>query len=113
MKYVLTDKQKNALYWVIDNLIKSTFQSIIEDSEEWGLGEMHEFELVNSIKDIKINRIVTHTNIKVYVDIYTPMANVFEREDYFEIISEYTYRISETIPNVQIIINDIILDENN
>ena len=34
MKYVLTDKQKNALYWIIDNLIKSTFQSIIEDSEE-------------------------------------------------------------------------------
>ena len=28
MKYVLTDKQKNALYWIIDNLIKSTFQSI-------------------------------------------------------------------------------------
>jgi len=112
MKYVLTDKQKNALYWVIDNLIKSTFQSIIEDSEEWGLGEMHEFELVNSIKDIKINRIVTHTNIKVYVDIYTP-TNVFDKEDYFEIISEYTYRISETIPNVQIIINDIILAEHN
>ena len=100
MKYVLTDKQKNALYWIIDNLIKSTFQSIIEDSEEWGLGE------------IKINRIVTHNKIKVYVDIYTP-TNVFDKEDYFELISEYTHRISETIPNVQIIINDIILDEHN
>ena len=73
---------------------------------------MHEFELINSIQDIKINRIVTHTKIKVYVDIYTP-TNVFDKEDYFELISEYTHRISETIPNVQIIINDIILDEHN
>lgn len=112
MKYVLTDKQKNALYWIIDNLIKSTIQKIIEDSEEWGLGEMHELEIINSIESIKINRIVAHTNIKVYVDIYTPV-DFFDKEDYFEIISEFTYQISKTIPNVQIIINDIILAEHN
>jgi hypothetical protein len=91
---------------IIQNLINDGLESIRNDSEEWGLGEMDELEEINSIDKIVINRMTTVNKIKVYIDIHKNS----NRYDFDNIRAELQYRINEWIPNIEIYINEIVDD---
>jgi len=91
---------------IIQNLINDGLESIRNDSEEWGLGEMDELEEINSIDKIVINRMTTVNKIKVYIDIHKNS----NRYDFDNIRAELQYRINGWIPNIEIYINEIVDD---
>jgi hypothetical protein len=105
MKIIINENQIDQLKVHIQNLIDSELGNLREESMEWGLGEMNDYEELSSVNKIVVDRIVPHNGIKVYVDFY---VNDEEREDYNNIRAEIQYRISEWVPNVKIFFNDII-----
>jgi len=106
-KYVINDNQLQVLGNHIQSLIDSSLNSIREDSEEWGLGEMAEIDEIESIDSITIDRIVPHISIKVYIDIHTNS----DREDFDSVRSEIQYRLEPWVPNIKVFINEIIPDK--
>ena len=104
MKVEINDKQLEKIHIIIQGLIDSELNSLREESEEWGLGEMDEVHEINSINKIVIDRISPFQGISVYIDIYTNTG----REEYDNVRGEIQYRISEWFPNVKLFINEII-----
>jgi hypothetical protein len=70
MKYVVTSEQVESLKNNIQTFIDYSLNSIREQSEEWGLGEMDELDEIDSIDKIVIDRIVTYSRLVVYLNIY-------------------------------------------
>lgn len=108
MNIEITNKQLEKLSSIIQGLIDSQLNIIREESEEWGLGEMDEYDEVNSVDKIIIDRIVPYSKIKVYVNLYRNS----DREEFDNIRAELQYMINEWLPNVELYINQII-DTNN
>jgi len=104
MKIIITENQIDKLQVHIQNVIDSELDSIREESQEWGLGEMDELDEIDSINKIVIDRIVPHIGIVVYIDIYSKT----DRDDFDNIRAEIQYRVSEWVPNVKLFINNII-----
>jgi hypothetical protein len=103
MKYIINDDQLSILENHIQNLIDSSLNSIREESEEWGLGEMDDIDEIESIDSITIDRIVTYNGTKVYINIHSNS----DREDFDNIRAEIQYRLEQWIPNVKLFINEI------
>ena len=92
---------------IIQNLINGALDSIREESEEWGLGEMDELQEIESINKIVIDRIYNQANrIYVSVDVYTNSR----RQVFDNVLSEIRYRTQEWVPQVVIIENEIVND---
>jgi len=104
MKVEINDNQLEKIHKIIQGLIDSELNSLREESEEWGLGEMDEIDEISSINKIVIDRISPFKGINVYIDIYSNTG----REDYDNVRGEIQYRISEWFPNVKLFINEII-----
>lgn len=104
MKVEITNKQLEKIHKIIQGLIDSELNSLREESEEWGLGEMDEIDEISSINKIVIDRISPFKGISVYIDIYSNTG----REDYDNVRGEIQYRVSEWFPNVKLFINEII-----
>ncbi len=104
MKYIIDQKQLEKTKNLIQGLINSKLDSLREESEEWGMGEMDELHEVQSIDKIKINYITLSDKIKVYVDIYKSQ----NRSDFDNITEEIQYRIEDLLPNIELYINDVI-----
>lgn len=100
MKYTITENQYNLLQKHIQNLIDNELGVIRDESLEWGLGEMDELDEIDSIDKITIDRL---QGFDVYVNIYSQT----KRQEFDNIISSIEYGVSEWIPNIKIIINDI------
>lgn len=107
MKVEINDKQLEKVHKIIQGLIDSELNSLREESEEWGLGEMDELDEIDSISKIVIDRISPHQGISVYIDIYSDTG----REEYDNVRGEIQYRVSEWFPNIKLFINDIIRHE--
>jgi hypothetical protein len=105
MKYIITESHFGQLKNHIQNLIDSELDNLREESMEWGLGEMDEYEEISSINRIEVDRIVPYTGIKVYVNLY---VNNEDREDFNNVRSEIQYRVSEWVPNIVILIDSVI-----
>lgn len=105
MRYIISESHIEQLKLHIQNLIDSELDNLREESMEWGLGEMDEYEEISSVNRIEVVKIVPYTGIKVYVNFY---VNNEEREDYNSIRAEIQYRVSEWIPNIKIFIDEII-----
>jgi len=106
-KYIIKDNQLQVLGNHIQSLIDSSLNSIREDSEEWGLGEMDELDEIESIDRITIDRIVPYTGTNVFIDIHSNT----DREDFNNIRAEIQYRLEQWIPNVKLFLNEIIPNE--
>ena len=104
MKYIIDQKQLEKTKNLIQGLINSKLDSLREESEEWGMGEMDELHEVQSVDKIKINYITLSDKIKVYVDIYKSQ----NRSDFDNIRGEIQYRIEDLLPNIELYINEII-----
>jgi len=105
MKIIINEDQIDQLKVHIQNLIDSELDNLREESMEWGLGEMDEYEELSSVNKIVVDRIVPHNGIKIYVDFY---VNNEDREDFNNVRSEIQYRLSEWVPNIKIFFNEII-----
>ena len=105
MKYIITESHFGQLKNHIQNLIDSELDNLREESMEWGLGEMDEYEEISSVNRIEVDRIVPYTGIKVYVNLY---VNNEDREDFNNVRSEIQYRVSEWVPNIVILIDSVI-----
>jgi hypothetical protein len=70
MKYEITEKQLEKLKKVIQGFIDSALDSLRKMSEDWGLGQMDEYDEVRSVEKIVVDRIVPYTGINVYIDMY-------------------------------------------
>jgi hypothetical protein len=103
MKVEINDKQLEKVHKIIQGLIDSELNSLREDSEEWGLGEMDELDEIDSVDKIIINRISPHQGISVYIDIYTNTG----REEYDNVRGEIQYRVSERFPKIKLFIKEI------
>ena len=112
MKYSVREKQ---LLPIIQNLIDSNVEKMIQESDDWGLGEMYELEVLRSLDHIKVDRITLGDKIKVYINIY--LKNFFD--DMQDIRAELQYRLEEWIPIIEIYINELrrlddsVIDINN
>lgn len=104
MKYIIEDNQLQVLGNHIQSLIDTSLNSIREESEDWGLGEMDELDEIDSIDSITIDRIVPYIGTKVYIDIHSKT----DREDFDNTRAEIQYMLEQWIPNIKLFINEII-----
>jgi len=103
MKYIIKNNQLQVLGNHIQSLIDSSLNSIREESEEWGLGEMDDLDEIDSIESITIDRILPYTGTNVYIDIYSNT----DRVDFDNVRAEIQYRLEQWIPNIKLFINEI------
>ena len=59
MKYIVTESQVKTLQDQIQGLIDSTLDTLKEESDEWGMGEMDELDEVSSVENIVVNNVVS------------------------------------------------------
>lgn len=104
MNVEITEQQLDKLKVIIQNIIDSELNSLREQSEEWGLGEMDELHELDSIDKIVIDRVVPYTKIKVYVNLYKNS----DREDFDMVLSELRYQLEQWVPNSVLLLNEII-----
>jgi hypothetical protein len=104
MKNELSDSQLKKLSTYIQSIIDAELNFLKQESEDWGLGEMDEIDEVQSIEKIEIDRIVPHTGVKVYINIYTTS----DREEFNNVRSEIQYRLESYLPKIKLFINLII-----
>lgn len=104
MKYILNPSQISKLKNFVQSFINSELETIKNESDDWGLGEMDELDEINSVDKIVVDRIVPYTQIKVYVKIYRNS----EREEFDNLMSELGYRLQQNIPNSNILIDEIM-----
>ena len=104
MKYIIDEKQLEITKNLIQGLINSKLDSLREESEEWGLGEMDELHEVQSVDKIEVVDVVMSGKIKVLINIYRTQL----RDDFDNITEEIEYRLEDLLPNIEIEINDII-----
>jgi hypothetical protein len=105
MKYEVTEKQLEKLKKVIQGFIDSALDSLRKMSEDWGLGQMDEYDEVRSVEKIVVDRIVPYTGINVYIDMY-----VKNDRDYNNVRGEIQYRLEPHFPSLKLFINEIITD---
>ena len=104
MKYIIDQKQLEITKNLIQGLINSKLDSLREESEEWGLGEMDELHEVQSVDKIEVVDVVMLGKIKVLINIYRTQL----RDDFDNITEEIEYRLEDLLPNIELEINDII-----
>ena len=104
MKYIIDEKQLEITKNLIQGLINSKLDSLREESEEWGLGEMDELHEVQSVDKIEVVDVVMSGKIKVLINIYRTQL----RDDFDNITEEIEYRLEDLLPNIELEINDII-----
>ena len=106
MKYIIDEKQLEITKNLIQGLINSKLDSLREESEEWGLGEMDELHEVQSVDKIEVVDVVMSGKIKVLINIYRTQL----RDDFDNITEEIEYRLEDLLPNIELEINDIIYE---
>ncbi len=106
MKYIVTESQVKSLQPRIQKLIDSELDSIRTDSEDWGMEDMDAIHEVQSVDKIVIDRVVTVSKIKVYVNIYRNS----NRNDFDNLRAEIQYKLEDWFPNIELYIEDIIDD---
>jgi hypothetical protein len=104
MKYIIDQKQLEITKNLIQGLINSKLDSLREESEEWGMGEMDELHEVQSVDKIEVVDVVMSGKIKVLINIYRTQL----RDDFDNITEEIEYRLEDLLPNIELEINDII-----
>jgi len=104
MRYIISESQSNKLVLSIQSKIDEIMRQIVEESEDWGMGEMDELDEVNSVNKIVVDRVDPISKIKVYIDIYKNS----QREDFDNLINEIEARIQDWFPNIELYIDNII-----
>ena len=104
MKYIIDQKQLEKTKNLIQGLINSKLDSLREESEEWGMGEMDELHEVQSVDKIEVVDVIMSGKIKVLINIYRTQL----RDDFDNITEEIEYRLEDLLPNIELEINDII-----
>jgi hypothetical protein len=104
MDIIVTDTQLDKLKDIVQELIDSELNNIREESMEWGLGEMDEINEINSVDEIKIDRIVPYLGVVVYINIH----RTNDREDFDNIRAELQYRLEQWVPNLKLFISELI-----
>ena len=97
---------KEKLKITLQRVLNSELDDVRELSKEWGLGEMGDLEVLDSVEKIEVVNVVTYTKIKVYINIYSN-SNKFDKNDYQDLRAELQYRIDEWIPNIHLYINNV------
>jgi hypothetical protein len=104
MKYIVTESQIKSLHNMIQGMINSTLDTIIEESDEWGMGEMDELDEVSSVDNIVVNSVDKTVFMRVSVTIHKNS----KREDFDNLINEIEARMQEWIPNIELYIENIV-----
>lgn len=104
MRYIISESQSNKFVSSIQSKIDEIMRQIVEESEDWGMGEMDELHEVQSVDKIVVDRVVPSSKIEVYIDIYKNS----KREDFDNLISEIDARMSDWFPNIELYIDNII-----
>jgi divalent metal cation (Fe/Co/Zn/Cd) transporter len=89
---------------MIQGMINSTLDTIIEESDEWGMGEMDELDEVSSVDNIVVNSVDKTVFMRVSVTIHKNS----KREDFDNLINEIEARMQEWIPNIELYIENIV-----
>lgn len=104
MKYVITESQSKSFQEMIQRLIDNTFETIKEESEDWGMDDMDAIHEVTSVDKIVVDRVVPVSKIKVYIVIYKNS----NRYDFDNLRAEIQYRMEDWIPTIELYIDEII-----
>lgn len=103
MKYVITESQSKSFQKMIQGLIDDNFETIKEESEDWGMDEMDAIHEIGAVDKIEIDRVEHDKVLNVYVNIYLN----YPRYVFGNILDEIEYRIRQYIPKINIIQNEI------
>ena len=106
MKYIITESQVKSLQPRIQQLIDSELDSLRIESEDWGMDDMDASHEVQSVDKIVVDRVVTISKIKVYVNIHKNS----NRHDFDNLRAEIQYRLEDWFPNIELYVEDIIDD---
>ena len=106
MKYVITESQSKSFQEMIQRLIDDTFETIKQESEDWGMDEMDAIHEVQSVDKIVVDRVVAINKIKVYVNIYRNS----NRNDFDNLRAEIQYKLEDWFPNIELYVENIIDD---
>lgn len=107
MRFIITESQSEKLHTLIQEFINTILNTLDEESEEWGMGEMDELHELGSIKEIKVTKVISDNGIKVYIDIYL----LYERFELNNVKNEIEARLNDYVPNVELILENVY-DEN-
>lgn len=107
MRFIITESQSEKLHTLIQEFINTILNTLDEESDEWGLGEMDELHELGSIKEIKVTKVISDNGIKVYIDIYL----LYERFELNNVKNEIEDRLNDYVPNVELILENVY-DEN-
>ena len=88
----------------IQNIIDSALQSLQDEAFDMGLGEMDELDEIESVDNIKVTNFINDDVPVLYVD-FIVNSN---RRDFDNMIASMEYEVGKYIPNLQIIVNNII-----
>lgn len=98
---------ENKLKSICQNIIDTELDSIRSESDDWGLGEMWELQVLNSISKIVVDKVVPHKRILILVDLYVKDEDL----EYDDILSELRYRVEKNwFPNSFIQVNEFIIE---
>jgi hypothetical protein len=106
MRYIISESQSNKFVSSIQSKIDEIMRQVVEESEEWGMGEMDEIDEVNSVNKIVVDNIDRTNGLLVSVTIHKNSR----RNDFDNLISEIEARMSDWIPNIELYVNEIIDD---
>lgn len=74
---------------ILQQILNYELDELRKESEDWGLGEMHELNQLDAIVELRIVNLVKVNNITITVDIHTNT----NRFDFDDIMSELRYRL--------------------
>ena len=103
MKYIIKESQAEVFEKTIQNIINSEVNSIKNDTEDMGLGEMDELDEIESVEKIVIKKINKTKRLRVFVILFSNT----EREDFFNFMAELNHRVSMWFPNIFIQLDKI------
>jgi len=105
MKFNISNEK---LHNTCQTIVDDAFDSIKKESDDFGLGEAYELEVIDSINKIVVDRVVSYTRINIYVDLHVTSTS-YEYDDF---MSELNYKVqSNYFPNSFIQINEIIKED--
>lgn len=106
MNLIVTQNQINRLYPIVQGVVDGALNTIREESEDWGLGEMDELYEIDSIEKILVDKIIVEDKFVIYLDIYTNRT----RDEFDNTVAEVEYHIRKWLPNSSVELNEIVND---
>jgi hypothetical protein len=108
-KYIISENQLEILKSKIQDLINSSLNSLREESEEWGLGEMEQIQTLSSVDSIVVEDVIPQSwgfAVNVVFVLNEEFMGINSDSSYQDLRAEVKWRLNKWIPNLKLFIVD-------